>query len=96
MPERDRETAAAPLAHKYRHPITHAAHHEASDHEGATEFHVKKLHDGTYHHERIYAHDHMGPVRPSEEGSGDLDSVHDALEEHFNEPNEDEEQAPQQ
>jgi hypothetical protein len=30
-------------------------------------------------------------VRPSEEASGDLDSVHDALEEHFGEPNEDEE-----
>ena len=58
------------------------------------EFHVRELHDGTYHIEKGHGRDHMGmDVKPHEEASAsDLDGVHDHLEEHMGEPNFGEEQ----
>jgi hypothetical protein len=49
------------------------------------EFHVKQLHDGTYHIQKHHGNGtDMMPVKPVEEGSAhDLDGVHDHLEEHM-------------
>lgn len=55
--------------------------------EAEKELHVKKLHDGSYHH--TVSH----PYGERREGSThDLDDIHDLLEEHFGEPNADEQE----
>lgn len=53
-------------------------------HKPLKEFHAKELHDGTYMHRKMHGKDQYDmPVKPDEEGSGDLDAVHDAMEEHM-------------
>lgn len=53
-------------------------------HKPLKEFHAKELHDGTFMHKKMHGMDQQGmPVQPDEDGSGDLDAVHDAMEEHM-------------
>jgi hypothetical protein len=70
------------------HTLTHPRHKKAEtpeehDHERPRKhLHVHELHDGTYHVEKDHGEGEM------EAGSAnDLDEVHDAVEEHFGEPN---------
>jgi hypothetical protein len=77
------------------HALTHREAHKPRSVEVAKEeprvlkeLHIRKLHDGSLHHTLH----HENGMR--EEGSThDLDDVHDALEEHFGEPNTDEEES---
>jgi hypothetical protein len=82
MEHRTREDLDSAL-HTFAHP--HAKGREARKQDEPRvlkELHIKQLHDGTFYHTLH----HENGLR--EEGStGDLDSVHDALEEHFGEPN---------
>lgn len=75
------------------HTLTHSRHKEAVKDEPRSaevlkELHIRKLHDGSLHHTLH----HENGLR-SEGSTHDLDDVHDALEEHFGEPNTDEEES---
>ncbi len=66
------------------HTMTHPSPKEPTqegkepEHDAIKEFHVKRLHDGTFHH---VLHDGMN--EPQEGSAADLDGVHAALHEHF-------------
>jgi hypothetical protein len=64
---------ASELDHKMHRPETRPEPKTEHDGKEPHEFQVRRLHDGTYHHQRTYLSDH-----PTVEGFGDLDSVHDA------------------
>ncbi len=69
--------------HRQKEP---AKEEKQADHEELKEFHVKRLHDGTFSH---VLHDGTGPGR--EGSTPDLNDIHDALEQHFGTPNDAEE-----
>jgi hypothetical protein len=76
------------------HTMTHPRQKEPAkdqkeppqQHEEKKEFHVTRLHDGSFHHVQ------RDGIEPDKEGSAqDLDGVHEALHQHFGTPNEGEE-----
>jgi hypothetical protein len=75
------------------HTMTHprkkelAKDEKKSEHEEKKEFHVTRLHDGTFHHVL-----HDGMERDKEGSTADLDDVHDRLEEAYRTPNDGEQE----
>jgi hypothetical protein len=74
------------------HTLTHhpkkAEKRDSEEHERPRKhFHAHELHDKTYHIEKDHGEGEMETA-----SAGDLDEVHDALEEHFGGPNEGEQE----
>jgi len=84
MEHRTREDLDSAL-HTFTHPGPKKV--EKKEPEVEKELHVRKLHDGSYHH--TVSHHPYGERR--EGSTHDLDEIHDLLEEHFREQKEGEE-----